>query len=130
MDRSHAGVAKRKSAPPAPSPLRHAVTYPTATPAVATLPRTTLAWRHWLPILGPLMHAFDSAVDAFSHLFALRQGAQAPAVGVTRHRPVRRRGGGAGATGLTRQRSAPPPEAAGRATPLLRRRSGTGSAGV
>ena len=123
MDRAHAGVAKRQSAPVHPSPLRHAVTRPTTSPVIATLPRTTLAWRNWLPIVGPVMHMFDSALDALSHVFALRQGAQAPAVGVTRQRPGRPHGGGAGAL---RRRSAPARDAA----PQQRQRSGAGSAGV
>jgi hypothetical protein len=46
---------------------------PAMPPLTVTLPRTTMAWRSWLPVLGPLMQMLDSATDAISTLFALRK---------------------------------------------------------
>jgi hypothetical protein len=82
VDRRHSGTAKRtksKTSAPHLVPVSTAIANPQAQPLVAALPRTTMAWRAWFPIIGPVMHMFDSAVDALAGMFSLRKGGPAQA---------------------------------------------------
>ena len=75
---SNGAVAKKRASSKAAG-SKAAVAGGATSPAVP-LPQTTMSWRAWLPVLGPMLQMFDAASDAVSSVFALRKSHQ-PAAG-------------------------------------------------
>lgn len=66
--------ARRRAADPtSAAALQRALAHPDPAPPTLALPSTTMPWRAYLPVIGPVMHALDAAADALAGFFTLRK---------------------------------------------------------
>ena len=68
-------AAKRSAAAkePTTAEMRAALRAPARQPQPVALPTTSLPWRAWLPVIGPVMTMLDHASDAVAAFFSLRK---------------------------------------------------------